>query len=375
MRHKLIAGIFAILVLFPVAGAFMKNMGISNNNQTTEFPVPTISKVVQGNYSNEVEEYWKQTITGKDWLLGLKTKAMILIGQKEINGVYLSGTRLLEIPELPSNQVVNSMKDYINDFSTQFNGQSYMMLLPSSAELYKEQIPSYVSKEDEVKFINSMYAKMDSSITCLDSITPLTAAKTEQIYYNTQDGLTSLGAYTVYSYIARSLGLVTTNLSDYSIEHASDSFRGDLYQKTRYDDVALDNIDLYHYTKKDLQIQVTEMNGGSAFTQNSIYYPEYLQTSNQTDVFLKGNSAPITDIITNNTEGKKMLIFGDENAGPLVQFYLSHCEQITVVNLNAWNSSYQDCIDLDSYDNALFFYSVNSLQESSQFAKLKQFFE
>ena len=78
--------------------------------------------------------------------------------------------------------------------------------------------------------------------------------------------------------------------TSYSIEHASDSFRGDLYEKTRYEDAAFDNIDLYHYTKKELQIQVTEINGGSASTQNSIYYPEYLHTSDQTDVFLKGSS-------------------------------------------------------------------------------------
>ena len=372
MRHKLIVGLFTILILFPTVGFFMRNL---KNSQSAEFPLPSATKVVKGNYDDQVEEYLKQTIPGKDWLLGLKTKAMILIGQKKINGVYLSGNRVLEDPQLPSNQTVNSMKDYINDFSNQFNGQSYITLLPSAAELYKEQIPSYIPRENEVTFINSMYAKMDPSITCLDSITPLTAAKTEQIYYNTQDSLTSLGAYTLYSYIAKSLGLVTTDLSDYSIEHASDSFRGDLYEKTRYEDAAFDNIDLYHYTKKELQIQVTEINGGSASTQNSIYYPEYLHTSDQTDVFLKGSSAPVTDIVTNNTEGKKMLIFGDENAGTLVQFYLPHCEQITVVNLNTWNTSYQDCIDLDSYHTALFLYSVNSLKESSRFVKLKQFFE
>ena len=70
-----------------------------------------------------------------------------------------------------------------------------------------------------------------------------------------------------------------------------------------------------------------------------------------------------------------MLIFGDENAGPVVHLYMPLCEKINELTMITWNTSYQDCIDLDSYHTALFLYSVNSLKESSQFVKLKQFFE
>ena len=114
----------------------MRNL---KNSQSAEFPLPSATKVVKGNYDDQVEEYLKQTIPGKDWLLGLKTKAMILIGQKKINGVYLSGNRLLEDPQLPSNQAVNSMKDYINDFPISLTGSPTLPFYPPQQNYIKSR--------------------------------------------------------------------------------------------------------------------------------------------------------------------------------------------------------------------------------------------
>lgn len=368
LSKKIVIAGFCLFLFLPMLYFFFT---IFSENDTA-FPKPDFSSISDKSYMKKVEEYGTDHFLGHDALLRLKTNVDVAMGKKELNGVYIAGDRLLEKPELPSNQTINTIIDSINRFYEYSDIPTYVMFLSTATEFYKETLPSYAPVVDEMNFINSTYEKLHSDIVKLDTITPLNTAKAEPIFYQTDRRLTSLGSYMLYSYNSKNMGITSVPLNQFSIEHASDDFYGLLYKKTQYTEIGADSIDLYHYNGRNISMQMTLKNGTETIQTNSIYFKDRLSSSDPTAVFL-GGVRPYIQIDTNNQIGRNILIFADDNIGTLTQFLLPHYDSLTIINLNYFTDYYKKYIDLNEYDAVLYFYSLPSLSDSDKFSKLSNF--
>ena len=102
----------------------------------------------------------------------------------------------------------------------------------------------------------------------------------------------------------------------------------------------------------------------------TLYFRDNLSSSDQAAVYLNG-SQPFVQITTDSHTKQRLLIFADDNVGPLVQFLLPHYDLITVVNLSYSPEYYQPLINPVDYTDNLFFFSVQSLSNRDQFTNLE----
>lgn len=366
---KFIVVAFLVILIVPaVCFALPFDIGASSGSGVA-WPKPTVKSVVDKSFGKGVESYLSQHFLERDQFLKLKTTLDVASGKKETNDVYITDSRLLQKVVLPSDESINKSIEAINRFAAGNDKQIYFMMIPTAAEIYKEKLPTYAPKVDELGFINKTYSMLHPRITRLDAATPLTSSKAEEIYYRTDRRLTSFGAFAVYNYNMKAMGAVPAKLSEFSIEHINQEFYGSLYKKTQYSLVKPDRIDLYHYTGSEESPYVLTQNGTDINMHNTLYFRDKLTSSDPLSIFL-GGVKPYTNIKTSSTEHKNLLIFADGNIGAMSQFLSIHYDDITVIDLNYLTDYYLNTIDLDSYKNILFYYSTASMQEGDKFNRL-----
>lgn len=378
LRQKVTIWIFFTMLFVGMVCFFVPTASSENEESAVAYSIPTASGIANKNHISNTESYLSNRFAIKTIMLQIKTRTLLSLGQKEANGIYMSDSRLIEIPDLPAEETTENMIGSVKSISEQYKLPVYFMLIPTAAEVYKDDLPHYLSSVDELGYIGGVYDELTKNgtdsrgkeITTLDAAMPLAAAKAEQIFYNTDRRITSVGAYRIYSSTAKAMGLTSTTLLNYNIEHISYSFKGDLFNKTRLSGVSSDSINLYHYTGNSRGISVTIRSGIDKVTESkSLYYRDKIGTSDEAAVFLGGNK-PYVNISVYNNANKNILIFSDENIGTFTQFLVPHYKRITIVNLNYISKYYGDYINIEDYDYVMFMYSLATLKDGMRFSNL-----
>ena len=100
-----------------------------------------------------------------------------------------------------------------------------------------------------------------------------------------------------------------------------------------------------------------EIFDGTKWTEtDDIYFRDYLNQKDQYSVFL-GQSQPIVTIHTDAASDSNLLIFKDSFSHSLVPFLALHYSKITLVDLRYLTEPFENWIDLDDYQQALFCYN------------------
>ena len=133
-----------------------------------------------------------------------------------------------------------------------------------------------------------------------------------------------------------------------------------------------DTIDYYYYTGEG-SVNVTEVvvdNGREQKSYDSMYFEEYLTQKDQYSSFL-GSNQPVVTVKTDSPSGKKLLVIKDSYAHSLVPFLSNHYSEITMVDLRYINTSLDEKVPLDEYDQVLFVYNVENFTEDQNLPKLE----
>ena len=92
---------------------------------------------------------------------------------------------------------------------------------------------------------------------------------------------------------------------------------------------------------------------------DDIYFRDYLGKKDQYSVFL-GQNQPIVTIHTDAATDSNLLIFKDSYSHSLVPFLALNYSKITLVDLRYLTRSFENWIDLDDYQQALFCYNFKN---------------
>lgn len=343
----LLGGILLILSVLDL----LKQDGLYSayeNRLLAQKPKFDLKELLNGDYTEAYEEYITDQFVFRDNWIFLKTGMDVLLGKKEINGVYLAKDGTLierhltrEIDRETEEKRLELLRTLLvwQDGRERENtaaGKFYVMLVPTADNIRTEQLPDYAEYYAQTPFlaeVSSIIGK-DSAIDVRDV---LLAHKEEPIYYGTDHHWTTLGAYYGYLAWAEAAGVSPTS---YEAEAVSHTFLGTLHSKTHLPTLP-DTIEAY-------------MPGGGEggevvfrvyydFAEDavcSLYAPAHLDTKNQYAYFLDDNH-PFIQIERENppkeAEGKKLFILKDSYANCMIPFLTEHYETIYVLDLRYYH--------------------------------------
>lgn len=369
--NKLTANIaiFAVLlIVLPALTLFLpkKTFSENENRYLQEFPVPTLKTLEDKSFMSAFEKFFSDHFVLREKWIQLKNQMEIITNKKEINGVYLTEKRLIEHQEL-NEDIIKQNTEAINSFAEKYKKPTFLMIVPTAESIYTDQLPLMAPYFDQKKVINSIYTASNKNLTCIDVFTPLLSAKNQYIYYNTDHHWTSLGAYLGYFSSAKPLGFAHNEIDKFNVEHASHDFKGTLYSKTLYEKSTPDTIDLYHLSTGEPQVTVTVNSGQKSSEHQSIFFRNYLDKKDKYNTFL-GQNEPCVSVKTDVTNQKKLLIIKDSYAHSMVQFYMYHYSEITLVDLRYVNKL-SNYVSVDDYDQIMFVYNFASVNTDTSIGK------
>lgn len=349
----------------------------SENRFLKVFPKFSVNTLLNGKFMEDVNVYLNDHFAGRPYWVSLQGMIEYGTGKREINGVYigkvrgdvLSGhsdaafppdsgkTALLGDVAPPDTDLTEKNIAGINVFQSRYDIPIYVMLIPSSTEIQKQNLPTFAAGWDEKAYIEKVYAGFGVGITPVDVYGALNAHKGGYIYYRTDHHWTSYGAYIAYKELARwPIGLTASEPADFKVTGVNNDFYGTFHSKTGFPLAVPDIMEVYQRgTVESFEIY----DGKETTTRDSIYFDEFLNKKDKYSYFL-GQVQPIVTIKTESDSGRKLLIFKDSYAHCLVPMMLADFSEIRLVDLRFANPlTIGEQLEAENYDEALFIYCTD----------------
>ncbi len=320
-------------------------------------------------FRDDFEKYLCDHIVGRTEWVKLCNRLQTLSGKQEINGVYTVDNRMIQVFKGYDQKNVDGSISAINKYAERHpDMQVYMMLAPTSQELYGNKIPSFAGLASEKTFIDDVYKKLEN-VTPIDCLSYLSGHSDEYIFYRTDHHWTSLGAYYAYCAAAKTLGYSAYGKGSFNIETASSDFLGTLYSRTLDDSVEPDVMEYYFLASNEPKVEMTVNTGTELLKYDSLYVREFLEVKDKYSSFT-GSNAPLVDIKTDVDNGKSILVIKDSYAHSLVPFLSKHYSRVTMVDLRYIRTDLGRIVNLDDYDQTLIMYNALTFAEDQNLGVL-----
>lgn len=373
MKTKIVSAVlFAlILLILPIVTLLWPKVEFSEmeNRILAKPPRLSLATIDNRSFMDGVEDYFSDHFIGRDTWVAAKGYMEYYSGKRENNGVYICENRLIEdLPE-PDTEKTQKNINAIKRFVETNKMPTYLMLVPTAAEIYSDELPYGAIGWSQREYIKGISRELSGIANEIDVYKVLYEHKSEYLYYRTDHHWTTTGAYYAFCEAAERMGSHSTNFKAYNIENVSHNFYGTLYSKVGYRDIKPDIISLFSRRDGTPVRQVEVFDGKQTTTYDSMYFKDFLNKKDQYSVFL-GQNQPIVTIKTGSTEGKSVVVFKDSFANSLVPFLADFYSTITMVDLRYINESYSKVVDLKAYDQALLLYNVDSFGHSTDISKL-----
>ena len=395
MKHNVNAVTTVILLvgtilLLTIADLSMPDRLFSEyeNRVLASRPTFSLEALLKGSYSKDYETYVTDQFVGRDSWISVKTTTDVLLGKKEINGVYLAkdGTliekhapesvteemiekRLKLLQELAGWQADRKEALHMSDLEPESKetvdevGTLRIMLIPTADNVLSDRLPAYADYYRQEKFLERVEKTVsDRSVTSVAEI--LKVHKDGYIYYGTDHHWTTSGAFYGYQAWAEDMGLTQMSCE---FETVSENFLGTLHSKTNLD-VEPDTIMAYMP-----QYQCRVYYDFAEESRDSLYEEKYLTTKNQYGYFLDDNHAFIRIEVEDapaEAWGKSIFVIKDSFANCFIPFLTAHYESIYVLDLRYYRGRLfplMEEFDRDGGMDVLVLYNVVHFLEEFQF--------
>ena len=380
----LLIGLFALIsITVPVAtiissAQLPENAFSENENRYLEkMPEFNFDTVTDKSFMTKFENFFADRIVMREQWIGLMNDFDRILGKKEIKGIFTEDGRMMQSWRTGDYSVdsVNKNLSAMEKFAEKYPKiKMYFMLAPNAQEIYSDTLPANCGAADQKLFIKSCYESLPN-ITGIDVYSGLLAAKNEYIYYRTDHHWTSYGAYIGYKSAASAMNFTAYSEDKFSVEHASNEFRGTLYSKTLDNSITPDTIDIYALANNEPQVKVSVYKSGAKpdSSYNSLYFREFLDVKDKYSTFL-GQNVPRIDIeseIPKEYDKGNLLVIKDSYAHSLIPFLTKNYSHITVLDLRYINSDLSNIgVNPKDYENVLFMYNVITFSHDTNVKKL-----
>ena len=155
----------------------------------------------------KLETAMAEQFPAADRLRKLEVSFSYMGGQKEQNGVFISGDSLTLDVQPKSLSVINGNTLAMIDFADEHQIPSYVMLIPTACAVQQGKVPydKVAPLYNQRQLIDDVYRRVSGHVTAIDVYPTLFNHQDEYIYYNTDNTITGLGGYYIYTAAAKNL--------------------------------------------------------------------------------------------------------------------------------------------------------------------------
>lgn len=341
----------------------------TENRYLTKMPTLTIEGIVSGDFMSELEEYLSDQFAMREFWIGLKAKVEKALGKRENNGIYFGKDGyLFENFHQPKEQLGKNVASISYFIEKAEDVSVYMMLVPTSVEIYPEKLPLFAEVANQKEIIEEVKHALTGRVDWIDIYESLLQGKNQQIYFKTDHHWTTRGAYIAYKEAAKLMGFTPFEQEDFNIEIVSTDFYGTHYTRAQDKSVLADRIEIFH-PKFDVSYQVEINHKGLAYV--SLYDLDYLEKRDQYSIFLYGNQS-LVKIKSHMGNGRKLLVIKDSYAHVLVPFLTNHYEEIHMIDLRYFRENLKFYMVENNLTDVLFVYNVANFAEDTNLFWLRQ---
>ncbi|MCH5273243.1 MAG: hypothetical protein J1E35_06180 [Lachnospiraceae bacterium] len=356
--------VFAVLIFGgTVASLFSKKRLFSENENRMLAQMPKLSAdtLFDGSFGADYETYLSDQFFARDTWITIKTYTELLIGKKDINGVYFGkdGYLIEKHSSMPEDKAIADRNaERVAEFVKRQlellgEGHCKFLLVPGSIDVLQDKLPPFASDDSKPYFIETMEELVPEEIY-VDLYELLLSHKDESIYYRTDHHWTTLGAYYAYAAWAESCGITPKALSEFTAEKFDD-FYGTVHSRVNIS-VKPDTITLY-YSGTPFTVEYDMAN-----TLEGLYVKGHLDTKDKYSVFLDGNHA-LVKITGGEKNGKTLLVVKDSFAHSFVPFAAEHFETVYMIDLRYFSMSVSQFAEQYGITDVLVLYNRLNLEE------------
>ncbi len=331
------------------------------NRNLEQLPSFSISALVDGSFTSDIETYLADQFPLRDDWIGLKTRYEYALGKREFNDVYLCGDRL--IANVTESDRAEQNLTYLTQLTEKTEIPVYLGLIPTAAEVWKDRLPEGADSFDQHAYLE---AAKDSGAIYVDMEQMLKDHAGEEIYYRTDHHWTSLGAYYGYAALMEAVGVEPEPLGEKNT--VSESFFGTLYSSSGVHWLTPDQIDRYI---DGAGITVT-VNTGAAVDTHGLYVDSYLMEKDKYSSFLGGNNPLYIIENPNAATDQTLLVVRDSYADALAPFLTQYYSEIHLIDLRYYRTSVADYAESIGADGIFVCYSVDNFQKDTDVIFLGQ---
>lgn len=356
--------VFTFIVSFLVLTVFREKgtESYQENRRLAELPEFKFSAIMDGSYTDKLGEYFSDHFAGRSYWISASGIVKANMGEGIVNDVFVTEDMLLGLYQTPVDSY-NEFASDVNMYAENYDGTVYFAVIPTSAGVYSDRLPEYLSNNGEKQKIDTLYNSVDNSIRKIDAYNILKMLNDNYIYYRNDSKWTSYGAFCVYRTVIQKLGFLPSAYDKYTIEHVTGDFRGNLYNKSQYSEVKADILDVYTYRDG---AEVTECTGynndGTSYTKQ-LYDKSYISTNDMYNMYL-GEDAPLVRIKTSVNNERKLLVIKDSYADCFIPFLTQHYSEIAVISPDCIESGISNFVNPDDYEQTLILFGIEALNQT-----------
>lgn len=324
-----------------------RNKSETENRTLAQLPEFSWETLVDGSYTEAVEEYFADQFPLRDQWMVLKARAEQLLGKHEFNGVYLCDDTLISKVETPVEGMVEKNLSYIDRLSEKADADVVLGMIPSAAEVWKNKLPSGAESWDQTDLL----AQSD-----VDFQSILMEHADEQIFYRTDHHWTTLGAFYGANALLEFLDKEALKEEDFTAETVSDSFCGTLYSQSGIHWLEPDTLEFW--VEED-GLSVTSWRTGKEEAAN-LYDRSYLDGKDKYSAFLGGNQPMCVIKNENIIDGSKLLLIRDSYADSMAPFLAQRFSEVHLLDLRYYRFPVSTYTAENEIDNIAVVYSVQN---------------
>lgn len=382
----LVAVVLFVLPLFALGVTSLvdqdKTVSEKENRSLKARPSFTLQALFDGSFTKEFEEYYADTFPLRDFFLSVNQKLsgvftqaagkndLVLIekeGKEDFGGealvenstkgtpqeqetkapyqpkvnddeVYENGYILIDKDRKAALEIytidktkIRKYTDVVNRLAQKLPNQKiYALLAPTATEFYSPDAYHTGSRSQKAGIAYAYEQFKQANLKGVDAVSTIGMHLDEYVYFRTDHHWTARGAYYAYSAFCQAAGLepVPLNaLESGKIEH----FVGSMYRYTNAD-VLKNNPDYLEYFLPRREAE------GEYFDDATMKNGRHLTivatkigADNKYLAFIQGDT-PLSKIVTDQKNGKKILVIKDSYGNALVPFLVDNYEEIYVLD-------------------------------------------
>ncbi len=157
------------LVVFAVVSLVVPEDDFSEteNRYLADMPEFSVSDWFSGDYSEDLTSWLDDHFAMRTKWISLHTSLELFQGRSEVNGVYITSDRLLELTDEIDYDVVDNSLEAIAYLSGLSDTPVYVMLVPTAAEIYSDEVDYTEKKVSQRELISYAYSYLQGNSSAL----------------------------------------------------------------------------------------------------------------------------------------------------------------------------------------------------------------